>query len=94
MAYTPIYKGTELASDPVLSQIGSNRGVSALQVALNWNVGRGVAVIPKSSNRDRQRDNKNVLHFDLSAEERAQIVDQNKRIYGVFERWGGVSMFA
>lgn len=83
-----------MAEDPVLQQIGVEKGVSAVQVALNWNLGRGVAVIPKSANKERQRANIDVFNFTLTEAQREQIVDKNKRIYGVFEKWGGICMFS
>lgn len=58
---------------PVLTKIGDKYGKSAAQVALRWNIQRGVTVIPKSVHKDRMEQNINVWDFELSAEDMAEI---------------------
>ena len=58
---------------PVLEEIGGKYGKSAAQVALRWNLQRGVVVIPKSVHADRIRENFQVFDFTLSPEDMAQI---------------------
>ncbi|KAL8947968.1 MAG: hypothetical protein Q9222_005797 [Ikaeria aurantiellina] len=60
------------------------------QVLLRWATQRGVAVIPKSNNKDRLAQNLDVLGFDLKEEEMKAIkgIDRNLRFndplhYGV-----------
>lgn len=58
---------------PVLTAIGRKYGKSAAQVALRWNVQRGVVVIPKSVHKDRMEQNMNIWDFSLSDEDMAEI---------------------
>ena len=58
---------------PVLEEIGGKYGKSAAQVALRWNLQRGVVVIPKSVHADRIQENFQVFDFTLSPEDMAQI---------------------
>lgn len=53
-AWGPFAEGrNNIFSHPVLSGIGEKYGKSAAQVALRWNIQRGVAVIPKSTHKER-----------------------------------------
>ena len=58
---------------PVLTKIGEKYGKSAAQVALRWNVQRGVVVIPKSVHKDRMEQNMNIWDFELDADDMAEI---------------------
>ena len=60
---------------PVLSKIGEKYGKSAAQVALRWNVQRGVVVIPKSVHKDRMEQNIAIWDFKLSDEDMAKIAE-------------------
>ena len=57
----------------VLTEIGKKYGKSAAQVALRWNLDRGVIVIPKSTHLERMKQNIDVFDFTLSAEDRSAI---------------------
>lgn len=63
----------ELLGDAVISAIAKAHGVSSAQVILRWNLQKGVAVIPGSSNPDHVRENTELYHFELTEEEMAQI---------------------
>ena len=58
---------------PVLTAIGRKYGKSAAQVALRWNIQRGVVVIPKSIHKERMEQNINIWDFQLSDEDMAEI---------------------
>lgn len=60
-------------NDPILTEIGAKYGKSAAQVALRWNIHRGVVVIPKSVHKDRMEQNFDVFDFELSAEDMEKI---------------------
>ncbi|GAB3402447.1 aldo/keto reductase [Schumannella luteola] len=59
--------------DPVLTRIADAHGVTVNQVIVRWNVQHGVAVVPKSANRERMATNLDVLGFELSDDELAAI---------------------
>lgn len=75
-AWGPFAEGNHgIFTHPVLSKIGEKYGKSAAQVALRWNVQRGVVVIPKSVHKDRMEQNIAVWDFKLSDEDMAKIAE-------------------
>ena len=73
-AWGPFAEGNfNIFTHPVLSKIGNRYGKSAAQVALRWNVQRGVVVIPKSVHRERMEQNFNIWDFRLSREDMDEI---------------------
>ncbi len=73
-AWGPFAEGKHGIFDhPVLKEIGDKYGKSAAQVALRWNVQRGVVVIPKSIHKERMEHNIDIFDFELSAEDMATI---------------------
>ena len=73
-AWGPFAEGTHgIFVHPVLTAIGEKYGKSAAQVALRWNVQRGVTVIPKSVHKDRMVENLNIWDFELSEEDMTEI---------------------
>ena len=73
-AWGPFAEGKHgIFTHPVLTAIGKKYGKSAAQVALRWNVQRGVAVIPKSVHKERMEQNMDIWDFELSAEDMAGI---------------------
>lgn len=73
-AWGPFAEGNHgIFTHPVLSSIGEKYGKSAAQVALRWNVQRGVVVIPKSVHKDRMEQNMNIWDFELSEEDMNEI---------------------
>ena len=73
-AWGPFAEGNHgIFTHPVLTKIGEKYGKSAAQVALRWNVQRGVTVIPKSVHRERMEQNLAIWDFQLSGEDMAEI---------------------
>ena len=73
-AWAPFNEGKRnFFRDPVLTEIGQKYGKTAAQVALRWNLQRGVVVIPKTVHEDRMRQNFDVFDFTLSEEDMEKI---------------------
>ncbi len=73
-AWGPFAEGKHgIFTHPVLTAIGEKYGKSAAQVALRWNVQRGVVVIPKSIHKDRMEQNMDIWDFTLSEEDMNEI---------------------
>lgn len=73
-AWGPFAEGKHgLFTDPVLTRIGQAHGKSAAQVALRWNLQRGAVVLAKSTHAERMRENLDVLDFELTEDEMAQV---------------------
>lgn len=69
-----------LGAAPVMVA-AQTHGKTAAQVLLRWGVQRGTAIIPKTSEPDRMRENIDIFDFELSQVEMAAIsaLNQNRR---------------
>ena len=75
-AWGPFAEGKNgIFTHPVLSGIGKKYGKTAAQVALRWNVQRGVVVIPKSVHKDRIEQNFDIWDFALTDEDMKEIAE-------------------
>lgn len=75
-AWGPFAEGNHgIFTHPVLTKIGQKYGKSAAQVALRWNVQRGVTVIPKSVHKERMEQNIDIWDFQLSGEDMEEIAE-------------------
>ena len=70
-----------LKSDIIMA-IAQKNGMSPAQVLIRWQVQRNIAVIPKSTNPVRLKENLDSLNCELSETDMAEIksMDQHKRI--------------
>ena len=75
-AWSPLARGQILSNELIIS-IARDRLKSASQVVLRWHIQRGVAVIPKSTSKQRIEENLDVFDFELSEEEMAAISSLN-----------------
>ena len=74
MSWGPFAEGkNDYFRNPVLLEVGAKYGKSAAQTALRFLIQSGVAVIPKSTHKERMEENFNVLDFTLSSEDMAAI---------------------
>ena len=75
-AWGPFAEGKHgIFTHPVLTEIGQKYGKTAAQVALRWNVQRGVVVIPKSVHRERMEQNLAIWDFALSESDMKAIAE-------------------
>ncbi len=73
-AWGPFAEGKHgIFTHPVLTEIGNKYGKTAAQVALRWNIQRGVVVIPKSVHIERIKANIDVFDFELTKEDMDKI---------------------
>lgn len=73
-AWGPLAEGKHgIFTHPVLSEIGAKYGKTAAQIALKWNVQRGVCILPKSVHADRMAQNFDIWDFNMTDEEMRQI---------------------
>lgn len=74
MAWGPLAEGKHnIFKHPVLSEIGEKYGKAPAQVALKWNIQRGVVIIPKSTHKERMEQNIDIWDFELTEDEMAEI---------------------
>ena len=81
MSWYPLGHGDKsLISEPVFARLGEKYGKTPAQVILRWHTQMGFVVIPGSKNADHIRDNIDILDFELTADEMAEIAGLNKGI--------------
>ena len=82
--------GPKLLEDKTIKAIAAKQQRTAAQIVLNWAIGRGTAVIPKSGTPARIAENMAVFDFELTEEERAAIdsLNRNYRLVNPIDWWG------
>lgn len=79
-AWAPFGEGREgTFDDPVLKGIGEKYKRTAAQVILKWELQRGIVVIPKSTHKNRMKENFDVFGFTLSEEDMQAIASLDKK---------------
>lgn len=74
MAWAPLAEGKYgIWNNQVLKEIADKYQKTVAQVALRFNVQRGVVVIPKTVHEDRLKENLNIFDFELSEEDMNKI---------------------
>jgi alcohol dehydrogenase (NADP+) len=72
-----------LLEDPVIVSIAARHAVTPAQVLISWALQRGTAVIPKSTNPSRMKQNLDAASLSLSVQDLLEIagIDQHFRYY-------------
>lgn len=78
---------SEVIHHPILLAIAKKYQKTPTQVALRFNVQRGIVVIPKTINKKRMEENLDILDFSLSAEDMSQIkqLDENTSLWSSYD---------
>ena len=78
--YSPLATGKpvglrsfKLINNPTLTAIGKKHNKTAAQVAIRWQIQRGIVTIPKSINKSHIKENFNVFDFKLTQDEMKTI---------------------
>lgn len=84
LSYVPIgmaEKKESVLEEEVVVAIAERTSKTPAQVVLRWGVQRGTAIVPKSSNKERLKENLDIFDFELSDEEMQSIssLNQNRR---------------
>lgn len=79
-AWSPLGRGA-LLKNPMIQKMADHHHRSVAQIVLRWQIQRGVAIIPKSVNPERIKENIALFDFDLSDDEMAMldILNRNER---------------
>ncbi len=84
MSWYPLGHGDKsLIQEPVFAELGKKYNKTPAQVILRWHIQMGFFVIPGSKNVDHIKDNLNIMDFELTADEMAEIakLDKGERYY-------------
>jgi alcohol dehydrogenase (NADP+) len=73
-----------LLEDPTIVRIAERHGITPAQVLISWAIRRGTAVIPKSVNPARMKQNLDAAEVSLTEEDMQEIagLDRNRRYLG------------
>lgn len=85
MSWGPFAEGkNNLFTNETLLNIGNKYNKTSAQVALRYLLEQNIVVIPKTVNKDRMVENINVFDFELSDDERAEILklDTDTTLFG------------
>ncbi len=83
-AWAPFGEGKNgMFSNPVLKEIGEKYGKKIPQVILRWLLERDIVAISKTTNKDRMKENFDVLDFSLTEEDMQKIatLDTGKSMF-------------
>ncbi|MBP3475248.1 MAG: aldo/keto reductase [Lachnospiraceae bacterium] len=87
-AWAPFGEGRGgLFDHPVLTEIGKKYGKTTAQVMLRWHLQRGVVVIPKSTHKERMKENFEVFDFALGEEDMKAIEALDKAESSFFSHY-------
>ena len=84
-AWSPFAAGRHgVLENHCLREIGSRYGKSAAQITLRFLTQRGIAAIPKSSHRERLKENMDIFDFQLSQEDMSRLaaLDEGRTLFG------------
>jgi 2,5-diketo-D-gluconate reductase A len=77
-AWSPIAKGGELLSDPVIASLAEKYDKTPAQVVIRWHLQLGNVVIPKSVTPARIKENIEVFDFELADDDVTSISELNR----------------
>lgn len=93
-AWSPLGRKSDLLTNPIITGIATEHGITAAQTVLAWHVHIGTLPIPKSKSVERQRENFDIFNVSLSHENLEQIAtlahcdgrlaDQDPAVYQEF----------
>ena len=73
MSWSPLGRGPELRSDPLVTELARRHGRTPAQVLLRWHIELGLVPVPKSEDPQRLRENFAVFDFTLTPEDVARL---------------------
>ena len=84
-AWSPFAAGkNDIFNNALLRDLGSFYGKTPAQIALRYLVQLGISVIPKSSHKERMKENFGIFDFHLQDEDMRRIreLDRGKTLFG------------
>lgn len=76
-SYTPLIRGKKFG-DKRLQRIASKYNKTPAQIILRWNIQKGISAIPKSSNKERLRENFNLFDFAIDDDDMSILNNLNE----------------
>lgn len=77
-AWSPLMKGRDALTEPVITEIAARHGKTPAQVVLRWHLQHDIIAIPKSVTPSRIQENLDIFEFTLSPDDMQQIDQLNR----------------
>ncbi|MDW2884748.1 aldo/keto reductase [Exiguobacterium artemiae] len=77
-AWSPLMKGRDALTEPVITEIAARHGKTPAQVVLRWHLQHDIIAIPKSVTPSRIQENLDIFEFTLSPDDMRQIDQLNR----------------
>lgn len=85
-SWAPFAEGKhDLFSNSILDSIAKKHNRSIAQVALRWQIQRGIIAIPKTVRKERMAENFNIFDFVLSVDDMEQIKLLDQKVSSFFD---------
>ena len=78
MSWSPLARGPELRSEPVVTELAQRYGRTPAQALLRWHIELGLVPVPKSEDPQRLRENIAVFDFTLTPQDVARLSALNR----------------
>lgn len=77
----------EIIDNPVVKEIAAKYGKTPTQVALRFTVQRGIVVIPKTTSKERMKENLDLFDFSLNDDdiEKLKAIDEDKSLWCAYD---------
>ena len=77
----------EVLESPIVKCIAATHGKSPAQIALRQHIQRGIVAIPKSTHKERMKENLDIFDFELTANEMEQLrtLDENRSMWAEYD---------
>jgi 2,5-diketo-D-gluconate reductase A len=72
-SWSPLGRGSELRSHPVIAELAQQYGRTPAQILLRWHIELGLVPVPKSEDPQRLRENIAVFDFELPPDDLTRI---------------------
>lgn len=82
-AYSPLTRGKRLDT-PLIGELAKKYGKTNAQIMIRWSLQHGLIVIPKSSKKERIKENADVFNFELSTEDMKKMDGLNAGYSALF----------
>ena len=76
----------DIFENHILKSIAEKHSKTIAQIALRWIIQRGIPIIPKSTHKDRMKENIDILNFELTRDEMGKI-NQLEKGKSLFNWW-------
>ena len=77
----------DIIDNPIVKEIAAKYGKTSVQIALRYTVQRGIVIIPKTTSKERMKENIDIFDFALTDGEMHKLksIDEDKSLWCAYE---------